>query len=91
MSGVCYPDSLIGTIPNLYYYAANNPSEVSTAKGFALGKLPGPAPVSEASGGREQGAVPRLSPSMSTKSGSPRTAVEESETAGIPHASCVTP
>jgi hypothetical protein len=25
MSGVCYPDSLIGTIPNLYYYAANNP------------------------------------------------------------------
>lgn len=28
MSGVCYPDSLIGTIPNLYYYAANNPSEV---------------------------------------------------------------
>ncbi len=26
MSGVCYPDSLIGTIPNLYYYAANNPS-----------------------------------------------------------------
>ncbi len=29
MSGVCYPDSLIGSIPNLYYYAANNPSEVS--------------------------------------------------------------
>jgi hypothetical protein len=26
MSGVCYPDSLIGTIPNIYYYAANNPS-----------------------------------------------------------------
>jgi magnesium chelatase subunit H len=25
MSGVCYPDSLIGAIPNLYYYAANNP------------------------------------------------------------------
>ena len=29
MSGVCYPDSLIGSIPNIYYYAANNPSEVS--------------------------------------------------------------
>nr|CAC69537.1 Magnesium chelatase H-subunit [Chlamydomonas reinhardtii]CAC69552.1 Magnesium chelatase H subunit [Chlamydomonas reinhardtii] len=32
MSGVCYPDSLIGTIPNLYYYAANNPSEATIAK-----------------------------------------------------------
>ena len=31
MSGVCYPDSLIGTIPNLYYYAANNPSGGCTA------------------------------------------------------------
>lgn len=28
----CYPDSLIGTIPNLYYYAANNPSEATIAK-----------------------------------------------------------
>lgn len=25
MSGTCYPDSLINSIPNLYYYAANNP------------------------------------------------------------------
>ncbi|HAZ45748.1 MAG TPA: magnesium chelatase subunit H, partial [Cyanobacteria bacterium UBA11369] len=32
MSGECYPDSLIGTIPNLYYYAANNPSEATIAK-----------------------------------------------------------
>ncbi|GIL68376.1 hypothetical protein Vafri_21675 [Volvox africanus] len=32
MSGVCYPDSLIGTIPNVYYYAANNPSEATIAK-----------------------------------------------------------
>ncbi|MEM0980048.1 MAG: magnesium chelatase subunit H [Cyanobacteria bacterium P01_H01_bin.58] len=32
MSGMCYPDSLIGTIPNLYYYAANNPSEATIAK-----------------------------------------------------------
>jgi len=32
MSGLCYPDSLIGTIPNLYYYAANNPSEATIAK-----------------------------------------------------------
>jgi magnesium chelatase subunit H len=32
MSGVCYPDSLIGTIPNMYYYAANNPSEATIAK-----------------------------------------------------------
>ena len=32
MSGQCYPDNLIGTIPNLYYYAANNPSEATIAK-----------------------------------------------------------
>ena len=32
MSGDCFPDSLIGTIPNLYYYAANNPSEATIAK-----------------------------------------------------------
>ena len=32
MSDVCYPDSLIGAIPNIYYYAANNPSEATIAK-----------------------------------------------------------
>ncbi|MBD2037561.1 magnesium chelatase subunit H [Leptolyngbya sp. FACHB-321] len=32
MSDTCFPDSLIGTIPNLYYYAANNPSEATIAK-----------------------------------------------------------
>ncbi len=32
MSDECYPDSLIGNIPNLYYYAANNPSEATIAK-----------------------------------------------------------
>ena len=32
MSGDCYPDSLIGSTPNLYYYAANNPSEATIAK-----------------------------------------------------------
>ncbi|MFM9157778.1 MAG: cobaltochelatase subunit CobN, partial [Dolichospermum sp.] len=32
MSGDCYPDQLISTIPNLYYYAANNPSEATIAK-----------------------------------------------------------
>ncbi|MBD1942722.1 magnesium chelatase subunit H, partial [Coleofasciculus sp. FACHB-712] len=32
MSNECYPDNLIGNIPNLYYYAANNPSEATIAK-----------------------------------------------------------
>jgi magnesium chelatase subunit H len=32
MSDICYPDSLIGNIPNIYYYAANNPSEATIAK-----------------------------------------------------------
>jgi len=32
MSGGCFPDALIGNLPNLYYYAANNPSEATIAK-----------------------------------------------------------
>ena len=32
MSGLCYPDRLISQTPNLYYYAANNPSEATIAK-----------------------------------------------------------
>ena len=32
MSEDCYPDSLIGSTPNIYYYAANNPSEATIAK-----------------------------------------------------------
>ncbi len=32
MSGACYPDNLIGHTPNIYYYAANNPSEATIAK-----------------------------------------------------------
>eukprot|EP01038_Epipyxis_sp_PR26KG_P010990 gene10990-14764_t len=32
MSGTCYPDRLIYQVPNLYYYAANNPSEATIAK-----------------------------------------------------------
>merc|ERR1712238_379603 len=32
MSGECYPDRLIASLPNLYYYAANNPSEATIAK-----------------------------------------------------------
>merc|ERR1719253_1216692 len=32
MSGGCYPDRLISVLPNLYYYAANNPSEATIAK-----------------------------------------------------------
>ena len=32
MSGQCYPDRLISQTPNIYYYAANNPSEATIAK-----------------------------------------------------------
>merc|ERR1719454_219418 len=32
MAGTCYPDLLIGSTPNIYYYAANNPSEATIAK-----------------------------------------------------------
>ncbi|MEL6599662.1 MAG: magnesium chelatase subunit H [Pseudomonadota bacterium] len=32
LSGACWPDRLIGDLPNVYLYAANNPSEASLAK-----------------------------------------------------------
>jgi len=32
MSGACWPDRLIGDLPNFYFYASNNPSEGSIAK-----------------------------------------------------------
>ncbi|WP_293573277.1 cobaltochelatase subunit CobN [Phaeobacter sp.] len=32
LSGDCWPDRLIGNLPNVYLYAANNPSEASLAK-----------------------------------------------------------
>ncbi len=32
MAGECWPDQLIGDLPNLYFYAANNPSEAALAK-----------------------------------------------------------
>ena len=32
LSGDCWPDRLIGALPNLYLYAANNPSEGAIAK-----------------------------------------------------------
>jgi len=32
LSGACWPDRLIGDLPNIYLYAANNPSEGSIAK-----------------------------------------------------------
>ncbi len=32
MSGACWPDRLIGALPNIYLYAANNPSEGAIAK-----------------------------------------------------------
>jgi magnesium chelatase subunit H len=32
MSGTCWPDRLIGDLPNLYLYASNNPSEGAIAK-----------------------------------------------------------
>jgi magnesium chelatase subunit H len=32
MSGDCWPDRLIGSLPNFYLYAANNPSEATIAK-----------------------------------------------------------
>ena len=32
MSGTCYPDQLINSLPSAYLYAANNPSKATNAK-----------------------------------------------------------
>ena len=32
MSGTCFPDRLINSLPSAYLYAANNPSEATIAK-----------------------------------------------------------
>ncbi len=39
MSGACWPDRLIGDVPNFYLYAANNPSEGTMAKRRAAATL----------------------------------------------------
>jgi len=39
MTGSCWPDRLIGDLPNLYLYAANNPSEGMIAKRRAAATL----------------------------------------------------
>jgi magnesium chelatase subunit H len=39
LSGKCWPDRLIGTLPNFYLYAANNPSEGMLAKRRGMATL----------------------------------------------------
>ncbi|MCU0837405.1 MAG: magnesium chelatase subunit H [Rhodospirillales bacterium] len=39
LSGACWPDRLIGDLPNFYLYAANNPSEATIAKRRAAATL----------------------------------------------------
>ncbi len=39
MSGACWPDRLIGDLPNFYLYASNNPSEGALAKRRAAATL----------------------------------------------------
>jgi magnesium chelatase subunit H len=39
MSGACWPERLIGDLPNLYLYASNNPSEGTIAKRRAAATL----------------------------------------------------
>jgi len=39
MTGACWPDRLIGDLPNLYLYASNNPSEGTIAKRRAAATL----------------------------------------------------
>ena len=39
LSGECWPDRLIGELPNIYIYSVNNPSEGSIAKRRSYAEL----------------------------------------------------
>jgi magnesium chelatase subunit H len=39
LSGECWPDRLIGELPNVYLYSVNNPSEGSIAKRRSYAEL----------------------------------------------------
>src|SRR5437879_8969748 len=39
MSGSCWPDRLIGELPNIYIYSVNNPSEGTIAKRRSYAEL----------------------------------------------------
>src|SRR6266511_6206864 len=39
LSGECWPDRLIGSLPNIYIYSVNNPSEGSIAKRRSYAEL----------------------------------------------------
>src|SRR5437667_10779808 len=39
LSGSCWPDRLIGELPNIYIYSVNNPSEGSIAKRRSYAEL----------------------------------------------------
>ena len=39
LSGECWPDRLIGELPNIYLYSVNNPSEGSIAKRRSYAEL----------------------------------------------------
>ena len=39
LSGVCWPDRLVGELPNIYIYSVNNPSEGSIAKRRSYAEL----------------------------------------------------
>ena len=84
LSAACWPDRLIGDLPNFYLYAANNPSEGMIAKrrgGGDAGQLPHPA-------GGPCRALPRAARPQGARSSagarsSPRRAVERGELAAL--------
>ncbi len=39
LSGMCWPDRLVGELPNIYIYSVNNPTEVSIAKRRSYAEL----------------------------------------------------
>ena len=77
MSGSCWPDRLIGDLPNLYLYASNNPSEGTIAKRRAAATLISYLTPPIANAGLYRGLVDLKSSIERWRSLDPETPVEE--------------
>ncbi|MFZ5558090.1 MAG: magnesium chelatase subunit H [Pseudomonadota bacterium] len=83
MSGACWPERLIGDLPNLYLYASNNPSEGTIAKRRAAATLISYLTPPVAHAGLYRGLVDLKASLDHWRGLSPETAVDRGELAAL--------
>ena len=84
LSGACWPDRMIGDLPNLYLYASNNPSEGTIAKRRSAATLVSYLTPPVAHAGLYKGLV-ELKASIERWRGLPPDARSRTRRAGDPH------